>query len=277
MDRLTAFLRAHAHPRPARAAGLAVASGAAVAVMVSGCGSAGNPSSGTKPLTARQVVTDAAQASARINSAAATVTIMAGPERLNENLRLQLHPALRMSTTLSGLPGVGNVSEIIDGTTLYLKVGSLAHAGKPWVRVSTSGAGSSSPIDELLQEASSGDLATQAKLAEVVSGVHAAGHGVVDGVPTTRYEGSIQPSAVLPHLSPALRKLLTPTLGQIQGRLQVSYWIDAQHRIRKVSEAQTVAGQHVTTTIVYTAINQPVHIMVPPASQVRSVSSLSDI
>ena len=60
--------------------------------------------------------------------------------------------------------------------------------------------------------------------------------------------------------------------GEIKGPLHVSYWIDAQHRIRKVTEVETVAGQHVTTTIVYTAINQPVQITVPPASQVRSSS-----
>ena len=75
--------------------------------------------------------------------------------------------------------------------------------------------------------------------------MHEAGHAVVGGVPTTRYNGTIAPSAVLPHLSAGLRKLLTPMLSQIQGRLQVSYWIDAQHRIRKVSEVETVAGQHV--------------------------------
>jgi hypothetical protein len=284
MERLTAFVRYRTISRPARAglrsAGLAMVCG--VAVAAAGCGSASSggstgPSGQGAKLTARQAITDAAQTSAKLNTATASVSIMAGTEQLTENLQLQLHPELKMSATLSGVAGAGNISEVIVGTTVYIKISSLAKSGKPWIKLSSSGAGASSIIHQLLQQASSGNLATQAKLAQVVSGVHEAGHAVVGGVPTTRYSGTIVPSAVLPHLSAGLRKLLTPMLGQIQGRLQVSYWIDAQHRIRKVSEVETVAGQHVATTIVYTAINQPVQITVPPASQVRSVSSLSGL
>jgi len=263
------------HPRRA---GLAVAAcGAAVAVAAAGCGSTTSGSSGQQPLTARQAVTDAAQTSARLNTASAAVTIKAGNQLLKENLRLQLHPELKMSAALTGVAGTGDISEIIVGTTVYVKISSLASSGKPWIRLSTTGSGSSAVIHELLQQASSGNLATQAKLAEVVSGLHQAGHATVDGVPTTRYDGTIDPSKALPHLSAGLRKLLTPMLSQIHGQLKVSYWIDAQHQIRKLTEIETVNGEQVTTTIVYTAINQPVQITVPPASQVRSVSSLSGL
>lgn len=285
MDRLTGFMRYRTISRPARAglrsAGLAMVCG--VAVAAAGCGSAssggsaGQSGQGAKTLTARQAITDAAQASAKLNTAAASVSINAGPEQLTENIQLQLHPELKMSATLSGVAGTGNISEVIVGTTVYIKISSLAKSGKPWIKLSSSGTGASSVIHQLLQQASSGNLATQAKLAEVVSGVHEAGHAVVGGVPTTRYAGTITPSAVLPHLPAGLRKLLTPMLSKIQGRLQVSYWIDAQHLIRKVTEVETVSGQKVTTTIVYTAINQPVHITVPPASQVRSISSTSGL
>ncbi|SRR6185437_6205228 len=288
MERLTTFMRYRTISRPARSglrpASLAIACGAAVAVAAAGCGStssggsngqsgqSGQSGHGTQPMTARQAITDAAQTSAKLNTASASVTILAGPETLKENLQLQLHPKLKMSATLSGLPGTGDISEVIVGTTIYIKIAALAQSGKPWIKLSTSGGGSSSVIHQLLQQASSGNLATQAKLAEVMSGTHEAGHAVVNGVPTTRYDGTILPSAVLPHLSAGLSKLLKPMLSQIQGSLHVSYWIDAQHQIRKVTEVETVAGQHVTTTIVYTAINQPVQITVPPASQVRSSS-----
>jgi hypothetical protein len=284
MERLMAFMRYRTISRPARAglrsAGLAMVCG--VAVAAAGCGSASSggstgPSGQSAKLTARQAITDAAQTSAKLNTAAARVSIMAGTEQLTENLQLQLHPELKMSATLSGVAGAGDISEVIVGTTVYIKISSLAKSGKPWIKLSSSGAGSSSIIHQLLQQASSGNLATQAKLAQVISGVHEAGHAVVGGVATTRYDGTITPSAVLPHLPAGLRKLLSPMLSQIQGRLQVSYWIDAQHLIRKVTEVETVGGQHVTTTIVYTAINQPVHITVPPASQVRSISSLSGL
>jgi hypothetical protein len=282
MERLTSFMRYRTISRPARtglrSASLAIACGAAVAVAAAGCGSTssggsnGQSGQGTQPISARQAITDAAQTSAKLNTASATVTILAGPETLKENLQLQLHPELKMSATLSGLPGTGNISEVIVGTTIYIKIAALAQSGKPWIKLSTSAAGSSSVIHQLLQQASSGNLATQAKLAQVMSGTHEAGHAVVDGVSTTRYDGTIVPSAVLPHLSAGLSKLLKPMLSQIHGPLHVSYWIDAQHQIRKVTEVETVSGQHVTTTIVYTAINQPVHITVPSAGQVRSTS-----
>jgi hypothetical protein len=268
------------HPgrRPKRAASLAVAAcGAAVAVAAAGCGSTTSGASGPHGLTARQAVTDAAQTSAKLNTASAAVTIKAGDELLKENLQLQLHPELKMSAALSGVPGTGDISEVIVGSTVYIKISSLATSGKPWIKLSSTGAGSSAIIHELLQQASSGNLATQAKLAEVVSGLHQAGHATIGGVATTRYEGTIEPSKVLPHLSAGLRKLLTPILSQIQGQLKVSYWIDAQHRIRKLTETETVNSEQVTTTIVYTAINQPVRITVPPASQVRSMSSLSGL
>src|SRR5580692_315314 len=232
MERLMAFMRYRTISRPARAglrsAGLAMVCG--VAVAAAGCGSASSggsaaPSGQSAKLTARQAITDAAQTSAKLNTATARVSIMAGTEQLTENLQLQLHPELKMNATLSGVAGAGDISEVIVGTTVYIKISSLAKSGKPWIKLSSSGAGSSSIIHQLLQQASSGNLATQAKLAQVISGVHETGHAVVGGVATTRYDGTITPSAVLPHLPAGLRKLLSPMLSQIQGRLQVSYWI----------------------------------------------------
>lgn len=261
-----------------RPASLAVAAcGAAVAVAAAGCGSTTAGSSGQPKLTAQQAVTDAAQTAARLNTASASVTVKAGNELLRENLQLQLHPELKMSAVLSGVPGTGDISEVIVGTTVYVKISSLSGSGKPWIKLSTTSSGSSAIIHQLLQQATSGNLATQAKLAEVVSGLHQAGHATIGGVPTTRYDGTLEPSRVLPHLSAGLRKLLTPMLSQIHGQLKVSYWIDAQHRIRKLTEIESVNGEQVATTIVYTAINQPVHITVPPASQVRGVNSLSGL
>lgn len=37
--------------------------------------------------------------------------------------------------------------------------------------------------------------------------------------------------------------------------------------MRKVTEVVTVNGETVTTTVNITALNQPVHIMLPPPSQ----------
>ena len=71
-----------------------------------------------------------------------------------------------------------------------------------------------------------------------------------------------------------LRTQLAPVLSKIQGHLGLSYWIDGQHLLRKVEETETVSGQLVHTTILYRNINQPVHVTVPPASQVSGQNSV---
>jgi hypothetical protein len=284
MERLTAFMpdrpdcdhtRAVQPRRGFRSAGLAIACGGAL-VLAAGCGASHGASAGPA-LTAQQAVTVAARTSAALNSAAATVTIAAGSEHLTENVLIELHPRLAMSATVTGVPGTGDIDVVVAGSTVYLKLSALATlAGRPWVELSGRG-GTSSLVHELLEQAESGNLATQADLARVTSGVHQAGHQLVDGVPTTRYEGWIRPATALAHLPASLRTRLAPMLGEISGRLQVSFWVDAQHLIRKVAETETVNGQQVRTTIVYRDINQPVHITVPPASQVAPLTRLPHV
>ncbi|HEU5419912.1 MAG TPA: hypothetical protein VFV41_19640 [Streptosporangiaceae bacterium] len=269
--------------RGRRPVSLAVACGAVVAVLAAGCGSgsaSGGPagSGGTaRAQTAQQAMTDAVRATTKLNTAHATVTIVAAGQTLTEHLQLQLHPRLKASVTLNGMGGAGTIREIIIGTTAYIKISSLSAelGGKPWIMLSAhSGGKAGALMHSLLQAASSGNLNSQAQMAKLVKGLHAAGQQPVDGVPATRYDGSIKPSAALPHLPRALRSQLAPLLRQVQGSLKVSYWIDDQHLIRKVVETETVRGQQVQTTMVYQDINQPVHITRPPASQVRDSSSV---
>jgi hypothetical protein len=275
MERLTALMRNRTDRATVRA--LALAGGAAaVAVLAAGCGGSGAGSAaGNKPVSAQQAITLAAQKSARLNSAGATVTVAAGSENLSEDVQVQLHPQLRMSTTVNGVPGTGHIQVVVVGQTVYLKLAALASLeGRPWVELPASGSGASTLVHELLQESESGNLATQARLAQITQGVHVAGHQTVDGVPTTEYAGSIKASTALAHLPASLRALIKPMLSDISGRLAVRFWVDAQHTIRKVSEVETVNGQQVATTIVYRAINQPVQVSVPPASQVKVLTSL---
>jgi hypothetical protein len=272
---------------------VAVICGASLAVLAAGCGSgsansggsggsggssgSGDSGGSTKSETPQQAITDAARASSKLNSAHATVTIATGSETLTERLQLQLHPQLKLRAALNGVSGAGNIQEVIIGDTIYIKLSSLAAqlGGKPWIKLSAkSGGKAGALIHSLLQEASSGNLSSQAQLAKLVTGLHEAGHETVGGVATTRYDGSIKPSAALPHLPASLRSSFAPLLRQIQGNLQVSYWIDGQHLIRKVTEAETVQGQQVHTTILYTDINQPVQINPPPPRQVRDSSTV---
>ena len=53
--------------------------------------------------------------------------------------------------------------------------------------------------------------------------------------------------------------------------LPVTEVIDARHQMRSLTETETVDGEPVYVTIDITAINQPVHIAVPAASQVATL------
>ena len=50
-------------------------------------------------------------------------------------------------------------------------------------------------------------------------------------------------------------------------------WIDGQHQVRKIITTEAGSSTRITTTIVITAINQPVSIRLPPASQVATAPS----
>jgi hypothetical protein len=270
---------------------MAAACGASLAILAAGCGSGsggsggnggsggtgGSGGGGTAGETPQQAITAAARASAKLNSAHATVTIATGAQTLTEHLQLQLHPKLKVSANLNNPSGAGNISEVIIGTAIYIKVSSLSAqlGSKPWIKLSASSGGQLGALmHSLLQQASSGNLKSQAQLAKLVTGLRVAGHDTVGGVSTTRYDGSIDPNTALPHLPKALRAQFGTLLNQIQGNLKVSYWIDDQHLIRKLSESETVQGQHVQTTILYQDINQPVHIHRPPPSQVTDSSKV---
>jgi len=97
------------------------------------------------------------------------------------------------------------------------------------------------------------------------------GTHVVDGAATTEYSGLVVPSAGLAALPPDLRKELAPSLKTISGTIRFSVWIDAQDHIRKQVLEETANGEPITTTVVLSAINQPVHVTVPPASQVATI------
>ena len=69
-------------------------------------------------------------------------------------------------------------------------------------------------------------------------------------------------------LPASFRKAMGPEL-QVLGNGIISFhvWIDGQHHTRKITDVETVNGETINSTVLITAINQPVHITIPPASQ----------
>jgi hypothetical protein len=112
------------------------------------------------------------------------------------------------------------------------------------------------------------DFANQTQLLAVAKNARVIGTQTIDGVATTEYAGSVHAAEALKAMPASLRKAMAPEL-QVLGNGTISFhvWIDGQHHTRKIADVETVNGETINTTVNITAINQPVQITLPPASQ----------
>jgi hypothetical protein len=179
-------------------------------------------------------------------------------------MRMLFKPSTVISSDVSieSASRVITMNEITAGSTLYLKLPSLAVAtGKPWAAV-PSPAGSASagqagltnpnPLQDIQLLFTSADL-------------HGAGTQVIDGVSTSRYQGSYPASAALKGLKPSLLKSIGSTL---HGLIDETVWLDGQHQLRRLVTTEHVSGLTITITLNITAINVPLRITLPSANQV---------
>ena len=228
-------------------------------------------------MTAQQAVDSAARQAAGISSAAATLTESVGGETISGTVVEELKPALQLSMTLSVAAGgtAQTLSGIITSKAIYLHSPAFARAtGKQWIGIPFASLnGADSAAAQLFKSLAKINPAEQTEVFAGARNVRKAGNQVIDGVQTTHYSGTILPSAALAALPSGLRKEMAPDLKAVTGDVRFNMWIDSQSHIRKLLDTETVNGQTVTTTIVFSAINQPVHITVPPAGQVATVPS----
>lgn len=270
--------------------GAVAAVGAAALVAVAGCSSgASTPTShgstGGKPLTARQAIRLAANASAKVNSLTAKLSVRGGPagtvSGLTGSMQIQVKPTLLLQAKFN-VSGAGasnsQLEEIVTKDTIYFKDSALARAsGKPWIKIKFSQLSGRLGINfaSLVQNLESSNPLAQTRLFAVSKNIHAVGTQVVNGVRCTVYKGSYEPLAALASLSPSLRKVLGPMLRSMGAQpAQFTAWIDGQHLLRKAITHEVIGGQEATTVYTVTSINQPITVAIPPASQIGSVPGL---
>ncbi len=255
----------------------------AALVLVAGCGAAG-VSPAAKPLSARQAITLAADASQRINSETAEMAVQVGGSTsgsMSGTIQLQLKPTLLANAQFKVAASGQDIAigEILTGGAIYVKIPGLTgipgHAGKPWLKVSLGQltGTAESQVGQLIQGIQNSNAQNLTRLFTASKNVRATGTQTIDGVRTTRYTGTFTPSAASAALPASLRKLMGPELKLLQGPVRFTVWIDGQHHTRKLIETEKIAGQSVVTNLTVTAINQPVHVTVPPASQVMTMPS----
>jgi hypothetical protein len=161
--------------------------------------------------------------------------------------------------------GAGQPDVILDGSTMYDRLPNLtsgllgavkAPTTKPWVVQTITAEESESPMANLLDPLTpAGDMATLLnRLAPVVQSVHQVGTVLLGGVETTRYDVTISDRAL--NIKPA-------------GPLEL--WVDSEHRVRQLQFSFSNPQLPVVTlTAVYSNFGLPVHVTIPPASEVET-------
>jgi LppX_LprAFG lipoprotein len=259
--------------RRAVAAGLSVAALIVLAACSSGGGLASAPSA---PLGPRQALLAAASHAQQVTSASETLTVRdSGAQNTTTTgaIQFQRKPALQASETLNTTVSGKNtqIKVILTGTAIYLHEAALAgQLGKPWLKLNLSALNGTAlaSISQLVHGLQGNDFADQTQLLAVAKNVHVVGTQTIDGVATTEYAGSVRAAQALKALPASFRKAMAPEL-QVLGNGTISFhvWIDGQHHMCKITDVETVNGETINTTVNITAINQPVQIALPPASQ----------
>ena len=270
------------------AAGL-LAAGAVLAALA-GCGGGSSPQPAFTPAggqissspgsggqtgseTAAQAIQAAAEQSKKINSYSIRMdesVTGATAEHITGNMQFRLKPTLLAQVDLSIPPA--SVNEILTTKVAYLKVPGLGSTGKPWVKLSLAGkSGTGAALGQLLQSAEGSNPANQTAALTASKDLRKTGAEVVNGIPTTRYEGTYSVQDQLKKMPPALRKITSQSIAALGiTRVQFTIWIDGQHQMRRVITVEKGSSSTITTKLDIISINQPVDVTLPPPSQVTS-------
>jgi len=249
-----------------------------VAAVVTVAAHKGGKTTGSAQLTAAQVVQQAARQQNSLNSESATFSEhLSGHVNatVSGTIQVQRRPLLMaMNMSLAGGSEAITMRAILTDKAMYLKLRGAAGlpnsiAGK-WLKIPLTGLGPSSPFASLQQELQNGNPTSQFAGLAVASHLHAAGTQIINGVTTTRYNGSFAPSAAVKALPAAQRKALGQYLNLIKGDVAVSAWIDSNHHVRKLQETESIGTSTITITCTFGSFNQPVKIVIPRSSQVFS-------
>lgn len=261
-------------PRYAAAAGLSAA--ALVAVAACGSPTTANQSGGTS-LTPREALVAAVSHTQKVTSATQTLNVKVnGAQSLSTTgtVQVQLKPAVLIGAKLN-ITEAGKtapIKEVLTGTAIYFSAPSLTGqlSSKPWVKIPLSAlkGTSAASFGQLFHSLQSDSFTNQTELLTVAKNAHMVGRQTIDGTPTTEYAGSFKAAQALKSLPASYRSALSPEL-QALGNNPINFhvWIDGQNHVRKMVETESVNGENVTTTVNISAINQPVRVTVPPASQ----------
>lgn len=160
---------------------------------------------------------------------------------------------------------------LVTGTALYFDEPAIsAQLGKPWVEVKLASLNGTplAYLTQLIQEVETNAYGNQAWLFSAAKNTHVVGTQTVGHVRTTEYAGSFREAAAQA-AGPAAARKFAASVTHAPGNSVITFrvWIDAQHRVRQVTEVVADNGSTINTTMTYSPISPRVTITPPAASQ----------
>lgn len=176
--------------------------------------------------------------------------------------RTPLRIAEQITVTASGQTG-GQVSAIVTSRAIYAETSK--NPGY-WIKLRLP------QVDRtaLLQEMRNADPAAQTSLLLAAGHARFTGQQTVEGVVTSRYVASVAPAFALSTLPSAQRARMASFVSLISGDIHYVLWIEPGDQLKQLRMSERVLGSKITVTATINSINQPVNIVIPPATQVPS-------
>jgi hypothetical protein len=208
---------------------------------------------------------------------------------------------MTLSMPLTGLPsaeasalggGTLSLEEVLDGTTIYIKLpASLASklpGGKPWMSLDMSKLSSAAGVpglSALFSNPSSADPSEYLQFLRSASGnVQSQGSQTINGVQTTLYTATIdvsKESALVPQAQRAAVNQALGSLSKMTGlkSIPMDVWIDHSGLVRQVGMTinqtnQAVGQLGMQLLIDFTSYGPQAKPSAPPASDVMDMSQL---
>lgn len=200
---------------------------------------------------------------------------------MHANASVRLKPALLAAIAVTMHIGAKLIAfdEILTSRAIYFKAPGMLRtgSGKPWAKISLASLPNGTSLRKLFAQTQKqnpltamGDPAGLAKFLAEARHVRVVRDQVVDGETTTEYSGVID----LRSLATAMPASAQSAFGTL-GPAHVTFWIDHQHHMRKMTVRFSFGKASIAMTANVTSINKPVRIVPPPSSQVSAMPYLS--
>jgi hypothetical protein len=237
------------------------------------------------------VVQASATATAQSQTAEITSTLSGpGSSPVTERMVYDFQHHLGEVFPSTGPDGQSQSEVILDGSSIYMSLSGFGNGllapvppdlrpKKPWlVQTVPANQTNPTPLAGLFDPTSpsGADMATLLdRLAPVVQSVHQVGTASIGGVETTLYDITLDPQGIREVFGDGAQGAGPSPSGPL------ALWTDSQGRVRQLqfSLGFSLTGsqmQKITYTIDYSNYGIPVHVTIPPASQVETVQQFME-